>query len=423
MPHARRASLAVVFLTVFIDLLGFGMVLPLIPAYARELTVGYGRVQEGLTLGLLMTCYSIMQFVFAPFWGRVSDRVGRRPILILSLTGSACFYGLFGLATMWGSLKWMFISRTLGGVAGATIPTAQAYIADVTPKHERTRGMALIGVAFGLGFTFGPLLGAVALVVAGSKAHLSPWPGFTAAALSASALCLAVFKLAESIDPDRAAPPRAHLDLAALAESLAVPSIGMLLGVVFLSTFAFSAFEGALSLVLADFLGIEKGGYQILLAFAYVGFVQTLVQGGLVRWLANSTSEGTLGLIGAVLSAVGYLGLALSADPAHGGPVPLMIAASVVVSGLGFIYPSINSLLSRRTDPARQGGILGFGGGLNSLARISGMFAAMQLFEMAGHTVPFWSSMGLMLLCLGLIAVAIPAGSDWAEEAAPAEAD
>jgi MFS transporter, DHA1 family, tetracycline resistance protein len=160
---SSRAPLLVIFLTVFIDLLGFGIVLPLLPRYAKHFAA------SGLTLGLLMASFSAMQFVFAPIWGRVSDRVGRRPILMLGLAGSAFFYSLFGYATSLGSegvilgmgvIPWLFVCRIGAGIAGATIPTAQAYIADVTGPTERGRGMALIGAAFGIGFTFGPLLGA-----------------------------------------------------------------------------------------------------------------------------------------------------------------------------------------------------------------------------------------------------------------------
>lgn len=163
MSSKRRAPLAIIFLTVFIDLLGFGIVLPLLPRYAKHFQA------DGLTLGLLMASFSAMQFLFAPLWGRVSDRVGRRPILMLGLAGSTFFYGLFGYCTSLGGtgtmlglgvLPWLFICRIGAGIAGATIPTAQAYIADVTGPQERARGMALIGAAFGIGFTFGPLLGA-----------------------------------------------------------------------------------------------------------------------------------------------------------------------------------------------------------------------------------------------------------------------
>src|SRR5205085_1547129 len=147
-----RGSLLVIFLTVFIDLLGFGMVLPLLPIYARSFEIK----QEGLVIGLLMASFSAMTFIFAPLWGRLSDRIGRRPVLIVGLAGSVAFYILFGLATVWKSLAWLFVARIGAGIAGATIPAAQAYVADVTSLKNRAKGMALIGAAFGLGFTFGP---------------------------------------------------------------------------------------------------------------------------------------------------------------------------------------------------------------------------------------------------------------------------
>jgi MFS family permease len=410
--RSSKTALLVVFLTVFIDLLGFGMVLPLIPVYAKELTGGYSEAQTAWVLGLLMTCYSIMQLIFAPVWGRVSDRVGRRPILILSLAGSTVFYFLFGVATWKGSILGMFLSRIGGGIVGATIPTAQAYIADVTPPDKRTKGMALIGVAFGLGFTFGPLVGALALVTA-AQASLSPWPGYTASILSLAAFSLAVVRLPESLPSTRAARGRRRLDLSAVRDALVVPSIAMLLGTLFLCNFGFSAFEATLSLVLAEFLGVEKGGYQILLAFAYVGLVQTIVQGGLVRWMAGFTTEGALSVIGVVAAMAGYLWMAFEADPETGRAVGLMLGASVVVSGLGFIYPSVQSLISRRSDPAKQGGIMGLGGGLNSLARITGIILAMHLHERLGQTVPFWVTLGLMGVVLVLVGVAVRAGRDW----------
>ncbi len=156
----RRTGLVIVFLTVMIDLLGFGIVIPLLPRYGKYFEA------EGMTLGLLMSSFSAMQFVFAPIWGRISDRVGRRPILILGLAGSTISYALFGWATGFereatvagmSALTWLFVTRIGAGIFGATIPTAQAYIADVTDSTQRSRGMALIGAAFGVGFTFGCL--------------------------------------------------------------------------------------------------------------------------------------------------------------------------------------------------------------------------------------------------------------------------
>src|SRR5436190_19719015 len=187
---ASRGSLLVIFLTVFIDLLGFGMVLPLLPVYAKSFEIK----EEGWVIGLLMASFSAMTFIFAPLWGRASDRIGRRPVLIVGLIGSVGFYLLFGIATIYRSMTLLFIARIGAGIAGATIPAAQAYIADVTSLKNRAKGMALIGAAFGLGFTFGPLLGAAALLFS-SAVETSPWPGFVAAILSAIACVLAIFLL------------------------------------------------------------------------------------------------------------------------------------------------------------------------------------------------------------------------------------
>ena len=172
----RRGSLLVIFLTVFVDLLGFGMVLPLLPIYAEQFTLD----ESGVQLGLLMASFSAMQFLFAPLWGRLSDRIGRRPVLMVGLGGSVLFYALFGVATVLRSIFWLFVARIGAGIAGATISTAQAYIADTTTLKERPKGMALIGAAFGLGFTFGPIFGYLALP--GGKGDPGPGPGYAAAA-------------------------------------------------------------------------------------------------------------------------------------------------------------------------------------------------------------------------------------------------
>src|SRR5262245_17778801 len=189
-PPPSRGSLLVIFLTVFIDLLGFGMVLPLLPIYAKT----FGVDRHGVELGLLMASFSAMTFLFAPLWGRLSDRVGRRPVIIAGLAASAVFYALFGVAASIGGqtgLVWLFVARIGAGIAAGTIPTAQAYIADVTTVATRAKGMALIGAAFGLGFTFGPLIGFAALWFSESEAQVatSPWPGYAAAILSGLA-CL-----------------------------------------------------------------------------------------------------------------------------------------------------------------------------------------------------------------------------------------
>lgn len=248
----RKASLLVVFLTVFIDLLGFGMVLPLLPIYAEDFAAQFGWFDDdwrlGLLIGLLMSSFSLMQFLFTPLWGRLSDRIGRRPVLMVGLAGSVAFYTLFGIATVLRSIPLLFVARIGAGISGATIATAQAYIADATSLENGAKGMALIGAAFGLGFTFGPLFGALAVLH--DSGAPSPWPGYAAAILSAGALLLAYFKLPESLKPGNENAKRKWLDLVVLKQALGAPSIGLLLLTSFICVFSFANFETTLSLTL-----------------------------------------------------------------------------------------------------------------------------------------------------------------------------
>src|SRR5437773_2387217 len=256
-----RGSLLVIFLTVFIDLLGFGMVLPLLPIYAKS----FGVKEEGLVIGLLMSSFSAMTFIFAPLWGRASDRVGRRPVLIVGLIGSVGFYILFGVATAFQSMALLFVARIGAGIAGATIPAAQAYIADVTTLKNRARGMALIGAAFGLGFTFGPLLGAAALIFS-HDVGTSPWPGYAAALLSGIALMLAIFLLPESLRPGSQHAGHALIDWRAWHDAFVTRSVPALLATAFASVVSFGAFETTLSLLLNDEkLPFQFEFYEVLL--------------------------------------------------------------------------------------------------------------------------------------------------------------
>jgi MFS family permease len=414
MPDApRRGSLLVIFLTVFIDLLGFGLVIPLLPIYARQFTVD----ESGLLIGLLMASFSAMQFLFAPVWGRLSDRIGRRPVLMIGLAGSVVFYTLFGIATVMQNLALLFVTRIGAGIAGATIPTAQAYIADTTTLETRAKGMALIGAAFGLGFTFGPLLGYLA--VPSGHGDPGPGPGYAAAGLSAVALLLAIFKLPESLSPESQPAHRHWFDAASLRDALATPSIGLLLLTLFVCIFAFANFETTISMLLK---GDEGGGTydspftfdfrEICLTFAYIGFTLTLAQGFLVRRLASRLPEGVMAGSGAVLE-VGGFGLTIAAIDAASAQM-LFAALTIVVVGFAFMMPSLNSLISRRTDPARQGGVLGIGQSVSSLARILGPVVGIPL--LARHsTLPYWVAGGLMALGLALVVIAARGGKDFPE--------
>ncbi len=402
-----KGSLLVVFLTIFVDLLGFGIVLPLLPIYGKQFALD----PTGMTLGLLMASFSAMQFLFAPVWGRISDRIGRRPVLILGLIGSTLFYGMFALATVFASLTLLFVSRIGAGVCGATISTAQAYIADTTTHENRARGMALIGAAFGLGFTFGPLLAAASLWSAGEHAT-SPWPGVTASSLSAVALLLAIFKLPESLRPDSQRARHAWFDATSLRDALAVPTILALLAASFVSVLAFANFESILSLMLAS--PPAEGGFgfsliRTLWIFALVGFFHAVGQ-GMVRGLSRRFSEGKLAIFGTLTSIAAFFLLVIAIGRLS---IPTLLAATIIqATGFAFVPPALNSLISRRSDPSKQGGILGIGQSLGALARILGHGIGIPLFSLAA-TIPFFAGALLMLVTLGLLAISVFRGRDF----------
>ncbi len=412
-PQSNRAARGIVFLTVFIDLLGFGMVLPLLPIYADQFVVD----EAGWQIGLLMASFSAMQFLFAPLWGRLSDRIGRRPVLMIGLLGSVVFYSLFGVATIMQSLTLLFVSRIGAGIAGATISTAQAYIADTTTLEERPKGMALIGMAFGLGFTFGPLFGYLA--VPSGTGDPGPAPGFAAAGLSLVALLLAYFKLPESLSVNSPSAAKQNLSMKGLRDALSLPSIAMLLIALFVVVFAFANFETTLSMLLKGREGQNQPFSftfgQVCLTYAYIGFTLALVQGGIVRRVAGKVSEGILASFGCVLMGGGMLLILKATQDSSVGL--LMGSLAIVVAGFGFMMPSLNSFISRRSDPDKQGGILGIGQSVNSLARIVGSALGIPLLKL-NILAPFLVSAIIMGLGLLLVIVASRSGKDFASSEA-----
>ena len=411
----RRGSLLVIFLTVFVDLLGFGIVLPLLPVYGKYFAEQHAlsQTEVGVVIGLLMASFSLMQFLFAPLWGRLSDRIGRRPVLMIGLFGSVVFYTLFGVATVMQSLTWLFVSRIGAGIAGATISTAHAYIADTTTLETRAKGMALVGAAFGLGFTFGPLFGFLA--VPSGSGDPGPGPGYAAAALSAFALGLAWFKLPESLRDDNKHAHRNVFSVGSLGDALATPTIGLLLLTTFVCVVAFANFESTLSVFVEDEQGPFGFTYgQLCLTFAYVGLVLTVVQGGIVRRIAGRVSEAALAGFGTLIEIVGFLLLARAGAT---GSLPLLWASlTIVVSGFAFVTPSLNALISRRSDPAKQGGVLGVTQSVSSLARIAGPLAGLTLFHIrppASSVWPLWLAAALMAAGLVMLLLAARGGRDF----------
>lgn len=409
-PRATKGSLLVIFLTVFIDLLGFGIVLPLLPLYADQ----FGTDPSGFVIGMLMASFSIMQFLFAPIWGSLSDRIGRRPVIMIGLTGSVVFYALFGVAAIYESLLGLFVTRIGAGIAGATIPTAQAYIADTTTNENRTRGMALIGVAFGLGFTLGPLFAYFA-VPANGEGNPGPGPGFVAAGLSAIALLMAVFLLPESLRADSKSASRKRWDIVAWKTVLSNSAVGYLLLGFFICIFSFAMFETTLSMLIKGSASFAQAPFdfsfqEVCLTFAVIGLMVAVVQGGIVRRLAKTVSEKKLAVSGAVIEVVGFGLIAYAVKIASVNW--LFAALAVIVAGYSCLQPSLYSLLSRWTDPSQQGKVLGVGQSVSAMARILGSALGIPMLK-AFLYLPYLVSSILMLAVAILVALACKTGHDF----------
>lgn len=369
-----RRVLTILFAVVFMDLVGFGMVIPLLPLYAQQFA------PPPWVFGLLLASYSAMQFVFSPILGALSDRWGRRPVLLVSLTGSAVGYLLFGLAD---SLTMLFVSRLVAGVAGGNVATAQAVIADVTTPEERARGMGLIGAAFGLGFIAGPAL-------AGLLLNFSPrLPGFAAATFSALAWLATWRALPETRNFGQGTTVR-RLPLAGAR------GLGGLLLVGFLIVTAWAAFE----VTFAQFLHARWAlpPSRVAWLFAYVGLLAVLVQGLLVRKIPGRVPPKVL-VVGGLGISAGGLGLLSEAQT-----IPAVLALLPLLAlGQGLASPALSSWVSRRSPAQAQGEALGAFQGVNSLARIVGPMAGQLVL---GHWGVSAVPMACALLTVGGLAAA-----------------
>ncbi|MGE5176090.1 MAG: MFS transporter [Hyphomicrobiales bacterium] len=374
-----RGSRSILFLTVFIHLLGFGILIPLLPYYAMKYGAG------GVMIGLLNTSFSFAQFLFAPVWGRLSDRVGRRPVLLGSLLLTGASYVVFAMAQ---SLPVLFVSRILAGVAGATLSTALAYVADTTGPADRTKGMGLIGAAFGMGFIFGPAMGGV----------LSRWgfavPALAAAGLAMGAAVFAYFRLPESLTPEaRAAAGAAGRRRASFRDAFSRPIVGLVLGLYFTVTLCFSGMEAILALFCDHFF--RWGPAQIGYLLAYVGVVAATMQAGIVGSLVRRFGERALIRTGVFLMGVAFV---------TAGTVPpialFLVVMGVIAVGSGLTSPSLSGLVSLSTPPAEQGGILGTYQSLGSLARAIGPFLGGLAFDHVSPGAPLWLAGATLILAV-----------------------
>jgi len=348
-PPARSA-IPIVVATVFVDVIGFGMILPLLPSYAARLG------GSPAAIGLLVASYSAMQFVLAPLWGRASDMFGRRPVLLIGLAGSVASYLVFAWAD---SLPLLLLSRVLDGGSGATINVAQAYLADETTPEKRTKAMGVVGAAFGLGFIVGPILGGITASIG------TTLPGLVAAAITAANLVMAWLLLPESVR--RVATP--GVPEAPLAWRGLAPPVTVL----FLATLAFSVMYVVFPLYGEARFGASRStvGYW----FAFVGLATAIVQGGLLGRLVARFGEAGVARLGALLMAVGFVLVPPAGEAAAPGAL-FYGALTLLGAGFGMAGPSMIGLASRRAAATVQGRTLGVTQSASSLARIVGPIVA-----------------------------------------------
>jgi len=367
----RRASpLLIIFVCVFVDMLGYGMVVPLLPYIVRE-----QEVDGALAIGLLSSLYALMQLLCAPLLGALSDRVGRRPVLIACLLVACGAYTLLGLAR---ALPLVFLAIAIGGAAGATIPTAQAFIADRTSGEERARGLGLVGAAFGLGLMLGPAAGGLL-----ARFGLG-LPAFLAAGLCLLNALYALAILPESLPPERRSrqPLRLGGVAAQVGSALAEQAARPLLLAIVLLNLAFNGLQSNVPVFTLERFGwtpVQNGAF-----FAFVGLCAVITQGLLLGRLQPRLGEARLVVGGLGLMA---LGLPLVAWAPAGWLLYPVVA--VMALGVGLAIPSITSLVSQRAAPGRQGALLGGVQSLLSLTLVAGPFLAGLLFDAVGPGAPY----------------------------------
>ncbi|MEM9274338.1 MAG: MFS transporter [Cyanobacteria bacterium P01_F01_bin.143] len=380
------------FLTVFVDTIGFGIIIPLLPFYAEH----FGASPAIITL--LFSCYSLMQFMFAPLWGSLSDRVGRRPILLLSLGGSCLSYLWCGLAT---SLWMLFAARLLAGFMGGTIVTAQAYVSDITTPENRTKGMGMIGASLGLGFTLGPAIGG--FLAGGLEQVNYQLPLLAASGLSFLGFIFAFFSLPKSGKPQSEKQSKTvsisqrFLELIGI---LQLPLVNVLIGIFFLSILGLLGAQTTLALWLERQFswGPQQTGYLLM----FCGVVGTILQGGLIGILSRNFGE-----INLLVSGICLLGMGLLLVPFSTSLVLLLGAMSLLTIGECLAQTTIRSLLSQLVKTNETGKILGIAQSGGSLAAIIGPSLGGLAFVSMGKDYPFFNGAVLMLisiiLCLSVI--------------------
>lgn len=385
---AAKIPLATIFMTIFLDLLGFGLIVPVAPYYALEYHASQTQV------ALLGTTFSTMQFLFLPLWGRLSDRIGRRPVLLASTLGCAVALFVFGAAP---SLIWLFVARGMSGMMSANIAVAQAYIADTTTGENRARGMGIVGAAFGLGFLLGPLAGGQLAAIGRGMGLGYSLVGYGAASMS---LINFIFVWVFLPETNVRKSTLRGANLQAFKDALAVPGMAALFIVFFAATFAFANMEWTFALLTSERLGwtdAVAGPRNNSYVFGVVGITAAITQGLLVGRLAPRFGEKKLLLAGVLLIAGGFFSLSVLHNP-----LQLFLTVPFIAGGNSLCNPTLASLVSRRAPKELQGSILGVHQSIGALARVVGPACGGFLFQHAGSAWPYRVGTFGMLVAFGL---------------------
>jgi len=379
----NKSAFAFIFAVVFLDMLGVNLIVPVQAYLIRQYDT------NALTVGLLTVIYSAAQFVAAPVLGMISDRVGRRPVLLICLFGSAIGYLIFGIG---GALWILFLSRLIDGITGGNLSVATAYIADVTPPGKRAQNFAMLGAAFGLGFLLGPAIGGVL-----GNINLA-LPAFVACGLSLLAMLVGFFVLPESLTmPTRAANGREDANpITAILTLFRLPGLGLLLATMFIFLFAFGGMTSNISVFLIEKFGVQP--FQFAIVFVLAGIVNIIVQGGLIRILVPRFGEKQLATAGLAILAGSWLGMV-------NVPVMWMVYLLAAVSAIGsaLAMPTLNALASNRVAQNQQGKLAGVSASLNSLANVIGPVLAGVAYDLVAPTAPYWASAIFLFLAFILI--------------------
>ncbi len=388
MKPVNKSVFWIIFTIVFIDLLGFGIVFPLLPLYARSYHLN--EFQVGLILGI----YSLMQFLFAPILGRLSDKIGRRPVLIVSLLGTSLSFFMLAWSK---SFIWFLVARAVDGIAGSNLATAQAYIADISPKEQRTRNLGMwIGAAFGLGFAFGPFIGG-ALNLLGQAIVPSfalGFPFFAAGLLALANTLAAFFILPESLTfrDSQHLVGRRTFSLGVIQDRLS-DTVGSLIVTYAIVVFAFAQMEATYTWLSHDLFKLSSIGIYAM--FGYLGFVMALVQGGLVRRLEPKLGDKNLTTLGCSIMVV-----SLAAMPLIHTLAWLLLTSGALALGEGLCNPALISSISKGAHESLQGETMGVSQSLASLSRFFGPLLAGYLYMHYGAESPYFISAIIMLFAL-----------------------